>query len=266
MNPYKLHLEKFFSRLLELRHTAARMKTVLLNSVKDFENNSEIKFISGSALIISDWTGALDNRCQRNYHTGISKITFKENYKEEVDNIISQECCLAFAQSFEALERFLKDCVFTKLQKDEKYRKELNIEEEILRENLPGGDKLFKWVKKAGDPFFSKSSKKNNENMKYKELWTILSEVRHAITHSSSIIKCTKVKKTDYHSDVFKEFFCYSSIDEQTVLIRLDYRKLDYLVKGIAEFAFQVFKALCMEENIDWNILGKKNTAHSTKK
>ena len=96
-----------------MRHTVSHIKYVLNSSIKNFENVENIDFINASALAITDWTGPTDRGWDLVNHTGIRKITYKDKYKQEVENIISQECCYAFAQSFEALERFVKDCVFT---------------------------------------------------------------------------------------------------------------------------------------------------------
>jgi hypothetical protein len=254
-NPYKLHLDVLFNRIIELRHTSSLVNTTLTNSIKDVE---EIKtyFFSRSALVISDWTGRTENGWEINYHTGIRKYTFKENYRFEVERIVSQECCYAFAQSFEAIEKFFKDCVRTKIQRVEEYKKHLRSEigDDFLSENLPGGDKLFNLVKKAGDSTFSTFSENNNNKLKFKELWTVLSESRHAITHSKSIIKIAKIKKSDYHFSIFNKFFWFSDNDNLTISIGLDYDRLVKLLDNLSEFAFQVFKSISLNENLVWEI------------
>jgi hypothetical protein len=259
MNPYETHIENLFIRLLELRHTSSHLKSVLNASVKNFEKVEDGRFINASALVISDWTGPTSNGWELNYHTGIRKITFKENYSQEVINIFSQECCYAFAQSFEALERFFKDCIFTKIGHDHDYCKALKIENsaEFQRDEIPGGDKLFVWIRKAGGPLFARYSNSNNVNFNFKVLWTILSQVRHAITHSNSIIKLDKISQTDYHLAVFKDLFQLTTVSTETVHLELDYHGLSQLIDYIAEFGFQVFKILSMKENFHWDILKK---------
>jgi len=259
MNPYETHIENLFIRLLELRHTISHLKSVLNASVKNFEKIEDGGFINASALVISDWTGPTDNGWELNYHTGIRKITFKENYSQEVANIFSEECCYAFAQSFEALERFIKDCIFTKIGHDQDYCNTLKIENpsEFQREEIPSGDKLFVWIRKASNPLFTEYSNSNNVNLNFKVFWTILSQVRHAITHSNSIIKLDKISQTDYHFLVFKDLFQFTTVSTETVHLEIDYHGLSQLIDYVSEFGFQVFKMLSMKENLNWEILIK---------
>ncbi|MFW5891657.1 MAG: hypothetical protein ACOCUI_05510 [bacterium] len=255
MNPYKTYLDKIFNRIIELRHIASHINITLLDSIKNIEKSKKV-FLSGSALVISDWTGPTNNGWEINFHTGIRKTTYKENYINEVDSIISQECCHAFAQSFEALERFIKDCLFAKIQRDSKFKAVLGFpsDDKITRTDLPGGDKLFKYIKKAGDPNFSKFSSTNNSKIKFKEFWAVISQSRHAIIHSNSEISNSKINISKHHLDIFSHFFNSYEPGNQVTLIMLNYRMLDKLLKAISEFAFQIFKALSINENLDWVI------------
>ena len=257
MNPYQEHIEDLFSRILELRHISSLLSSELNDSIEKIETNDKINFISGSFLIISDWTEPLDTKWEINYHTGISKITFKENYKDEVKKIISQECCYAFAQSFEALEKYLKDCVFLRMKLHHEFLEMIKKKypNNHLRENLPGGDRLFDLIKMAFGENFISASRQTEQKIKFKEFWSILSEIRHCVVHSKSIINLSKVNKSEYHKKIFNYFLILTEIDKQSILIELDYHKLDMLLKNISEFAFQIFKLLSIQENLDWRIL-----------
>jgi hypothetical protein len=74
----------------------------------------------------------------------------------------------------------------------------------------------------------------------------ILSEVRHSITHSKSEIN--KSNKTKYHNQIFDFLFTYSVINDELLKIELDFTKFEYLVKKLAEFSFQIYKAISIEE------------------
>jgi hypothetical protein len=78
----------------------------------------------------------------------------------------------------------------------------------------------------------------------------ILSEVRHSITHSKSEINKSKINKTKYHNQIF-DFFTYSVINDELLKIELDFTKFEYLVKKLAEFSFQIYKAISIEENLN---------------
>ena len=119
---------------------------------------------------------------------------------------------------------------------------------------MPGGEKLFRILKKAGGKTFKKFSKQNNKNIKFTELWTVLSETRNSITHSSSKIKKSKLNRSKHHLAIFEYLFNSSEIDESYIFIELDYRKFDKLIKNISEFAFQILKTLSIEEKIEWKV------------
>ncbi|SFN69616.1 hypothetical protein [Salegentibacter flavus] len=239
-NPYENPLIQLFQKIVELRHSSNRINSVLRKDVEKY-TKEEASFFSGSSLIISDWTGNTDNGWELNFHTGVSIKTEKENYAKEVDKIVSRECCLAFAQSFEALETFLKDCV---------YQNFLIHISPIEREEIQGGDNLFKLVKKACGENFIKSSKTNNKNLHFKQFWSTVSESRHAIVHSSCRIKIKKIKKSADHFATFEYLFDYEKLEDETLLIKLDYKQLDKVQKHLSEFAYQVYKILSKEESL----------------
>jgi hypothetical protein len=176
----------------------------------------------------------------------------------EIEKIHSRQLCLLYSQSFESFERFLKDCLFDRLGRDENIRKYVisllpkNQNSSIKRAKMPSGDNLFKALKKAGGESFKDFTSKNNLNIKFKELWTILSEVRHAITHNESMIELKLINKSDHHSDIFNYLFNSKSISDDLLLIELDYEKFEKLIKRFSEFAFQIFKLLSIEENLEW--------------
>ncbi|MGE5942989.1 MAG: hypothetical protein ACM31G_01495, partial [Flavobacteriales bacterium] len=202
-----------------------------------------------SSLIISDWTGKTDNGWELNFHTGISKTT--ENYEKEVDNILSTEFCLAFAQSFEALETFLKD-IF--------HQSSLQEKPPIERDKIPGGENLFKLIKTICGEDFKKSSNRNNKNLRFKQFWSTISESRHAIIHSSRRIKMNRVNKSSDHFAVFNYLFDYDKLEDEILLIKLNYNQLNKVLKHVSEFAYQVYKILSEKEKLEYKL--EKDNAH----
>ena len=116
------------------------------------------------------------------------------------------------------------------------------------------GENLFKLIKKACGPNFEIYSKNNNNNLRFKELWTVLSECRHAITHSQAVINLNKINKTEYHKKIFDYLFLSTVLRDNNITIELDYSSLDHLLKIVSEFAFQIYKLLSQSENLDWEI------------
>ncbi len=263
-NPYKKHLDIFFEKLLYYRHISGRIDKVLKKEIEVYSSEDAIMHFA-SALIISDWTGPTDNGWELNFHTGIFTETTKENYEIEIKSISSRQRCLLYAQSFESFERFLKDCLFDKLERDDEIKEYVisllpkNQNSVISRKNMPGGDKLFDILKKVGGKTFKNFSSNNNIDLKFKELWTILSEVRHAITHEESTVELTTINKSEHHLEIFNFLFDSKKISVDKILIELDFKKFNKLIKRFSEFAFQVFKLISIEEKFEW----KKKTTHN---
>ncbi|CAM4305984.1 RiboL-PSP-HEPN domain-containing protein [Zobellia roscoffensis] len=257
INPYKKHIDQFFEKLLYYRHSSSRIDKVFKKEIELYSaDKATIHF--ASALVISDWTVPTDNGWELNFHTGISTETTKEDYESEIKNISSSQLCLLYAQSFESFERFLKDCLFSRLERDNDIKDYVisllpkNQNSIITREKMPSGDNLFQVLKKAGGETFKIFTLNNNLGIKFKELWTILSEVRHAITHKESTIELTSINKSDHHFNIFNYLFNSKKISDDKVLIELDFKKFEKLIKRFSEFAFQVYKLISIEENLEW--------------
>jgi|GEM_PF-609720 hypothetical protein len=257
INPYKIYLDGFFENLLYFRHISGRIDKVFHKEVKDYSKDKNIISFT-SALVISDWTKPTDNGWEVNFHTGIVTHTSKDNYELEVRKIFSKQLCLLYAQSFEAFERFVKDCLFDKIERDESIREYTisllpkNQQSSIVRGKMPGGGNLFKVLKKGGGETFKNFTEKNNLNIKFSELWTILSEARHSITHMESEIKFELINKTKHHGEIFEFLFNSNQISSNLISIELDYQKFERLIKRFSEFAYQIFKVLSVEEELEW--------------
>ena len=206
-NPNKEFLNQFFEKLLYFRHISGRINKVFEKEINVYtQDKAVVDFLS--ALVISDWTGPTDNGWEINFHTGLIKHTTKENYEEEFRKIYSKQLCLLYAQSYENFERFVKDCLFYRISHDE-FIRDYTIsllpkhqQSSITRKKMPGGEKLFKVLKKSGGDTFKNFSSNNNLNIKFKELWDILSDVRHSITHKEAIIEMELINKTKHHADI----------------------------------------------------------------
>jgi hypothetical protein len=254
VNPYQKYIDDYFQRLLELRHRAYRINTVLREAKKDFEYVKDDEILSASALIISDWSGSEVNPFGRNYHTGVFSRTRGRDYKREIDHILSFQCCSSFAQGYEALEKFLKDLVYLKSQLYNRFYEKVQAKHDrvVSRETLRGGDVLFEFSKLACG-----SSYRELYKVDLKILWSLISDVRHAITHSSSSIKYSKLTSSREKLRLFKQLFRCSRIGKEYVFIEIDYNNLDSLIKVLAEFGFQFFKLISKEDKLDWDILRK---------
>ncbi len=258
-NTYRKYLDQFFEKLLYYRHISGRINKIFEKDIQVYTSEKTLIHLS-SALIISDWTGPTDNGWEKQIHTGIFRETKKENYEIEIQKIFSRQLCLLYAQSFESFERFLKDCLYDRLSRDNEIREYVikklpkNQKASLKREKMPNGDNLFQVLKKAGGKPFVDFSSKNNLNMRYKELWTILAHVRHSVTHNESYIDSNLIYKSNHHYEIFNYLFNSENVSDKLLLVQLDKSKFEILIKRFSEFAFQIFKILSIEEKLSWEI------------
>jgi hypothetical protein len=253
MNLYKKSLDTFFETIIDFKHASNRINRVLLNDVQKY-TAEESKYFSGTSLIIGDWTGPTDNGWKITFHTGIQKSTLKENYATEIESVLSREFGLAFAQCYEAFETFLKDIVYIKILNDKVFKKKLSADISYSRENLKGGENIFKLIKKAGGNRFKKYSKQNNNNLRFSETFKIFSEIRHAVTHSKGILKTSKIPKEKYYELLFEHFLPLNKLENELINLNFNYKIYENLIINLAEFGYQIFKILSEEDNYEWKI------------
>ncbi len=255
-NSYYNDLRLFYERLIVLRHNAYFMNNMMNATLKSYSDVSPEHLISASALVISDITGVTDNGWDINFHTGISKSVFANGFNDEVARLISVECCYVLAQSFEALEKLFKNFVYEKCKLDDFFSEDIKTEKINPQDRVtyPGGESLLKLIRKATKENFNSYSESNNYRLKFSVFWKTISELRHAVTHSQNIIKNEKIFKSNDYTNLARHFASFNPINENESEILLDYKKIDRLIKSIAEFAYQVFKILSIERGFEWKI------------
>jgi hypothetical protein len=252
-NIYRNNLDTFFKTITDFKHSTNRLNKVLLNDIEKYKTEDSI-YSSITGLVIGDWTGETHKGWQLPFHTGVHKVTEKENYPVEINKILLREFSLVYSQSYEALERFLKDCIYSKIINDFEFRNSNGFSENYTREDLKGGEFIYKLIKKAGGKRFDNYSKKNNNNFKFKEIFTVFSEVRHSITHSNAYLKVSKIPNDRYYKKLFEFIFNKNRLEGTEILIQFDIKLLNRVLIFLAEFAFQVYKILSEEDNYKWRI------------
>ena len=252
-NPYKKDLITFFETITELKHNSDRLNKVLLKDAVKYTADGA-RYFSATSLVIGDWTGPTDNGWKLPFHTGVHKLTEKENYAKEVENILSREFGLSFAQAFEAFETLLKNLIHSKIINDELFKNSVTEDNNYDRESLKGGKDIFKLIKKAGGKRFRKYSKQNNNNFRFSETFKVFSEVRHAVTHSQGYIKTSKIPQDNYYNNLFEFFLPFNKLEVEIVLLKFEFKTLDRLLIFISEFGFQIFKILSENDNYEWKI------------
>lgn len=256
MNPYSSPLSEFYENVARYQLLSFHFKNQITDT---FDKFSEIipggpLTVSGLALIIRDWSEVIPDGWARNYHTGTWASITRDRYAEISNEMLSSIFLHSFAQAYELLTRYMKDLVMIKGTSDpsilEYTRK--GTQQTHTRSTLPSGIELYEILAKP-------LGLKPNSTVKYvtlpanlKDLWTVISEVRHAITHSQGLIRPSKVHLSGGHSYLFNTLFPKSASGEDSIQIFLDYDDLAKAIKTIGEFAFQLYKAASISEGLDW--------------
>lgn len=253
-NVLKSHLDKYYDSLIEYKHIASRTNAVLFKDLERYISEDSILHLT-SALILKDWSGETDNGWSYSYPTDSVIYTTKENYTTFINDLISKQFCLMYVQSFEGLERLLKNLLFElsfvdiKLKSAIEYKLKKN--QKFSRNNMPSGDILLEILDELLDLFLYG---KENIQFDLKTSFFILSKTRNSIVHnnytsSKSQIFCSVDKK-----NLFVDLFMYEETDDKNIKIKLDIICFRKLIDFICEFSFQVFKKLCLKYDINWKV------------
>jgi len=216
MNPFDEHLEKLLAHLNFLNG----LLHVLDNHLENFHNlyNQYIEqhkldenaFRTGYTLAIRDLTEWPANGWAVYYPSGNFILEGKE-YINIKETFIHRESSWTISQAYETFETFLKDItacyllihkidndlINVKIEIFNKYLKKqykkispdnFQYWRDFLQRNYNNSIKIFKLLR-AISPNIKNAEKHNNRAIDLTKWFDVTSEVRHAVTHSNSIIK-----------------------------------------------------------------------------
>jgi hypothetical protein len=250
----KNHLDKYYDSLIEYKHVASRINTIFLKDIEKYTLDDSILSL-GSSLILRDWSGMTDNGWSYSYPTDSMIHTNKENYSDFLNDTISKQFCLLYAQSFEGLERLLKDLVFELIDIDLNLKvaveSRLKPDQKLSRNTIPSGDSLSKIINGLFDSF---SYQKDNAKFDLKTSFFILSKTRNNIIHNNYTFSKSEIFCSTDKKNLFIEFFKYDKIDNQMNKIKLDINDFKKLMDFMCGYAFQVFKKLCLKYDLNWKV------------
>lgn len=253
----KKHLDEYYDCLIGFKHSASRLDNVLQKDIEKY-NSEESSLTLSSLQIVKDWSGLTDNGWAYTYPTDSFIQTRKEHYSKYIDEVLSNQFCHLYVQSFEGLERLLKNLIF-ELKDDieitELIKSKLKQNQKLIRINMPGGDKLFEIIdgiigvlefNKGGFIFNSKS------------LFFILSMARNGITHNNSSFLKPEIFCSPDKTGLVIHLFNYEEINNN-IKLSLDLIAFKNLIDFMCDFAFQIFKKICISQEIDWKIYKNMN-------
>lgn len=259
-NELKKYLDEFYDFLIEQKFSAQRIDLFVKNEVNKYSHPEAI-FRTGSSLILTDWSGKTNNNWVYTFPSDSSIEMDKEKYLFYLKKFLSKQLLLMYSQSYEALERLLKNFLFEVASSDNSLQEiiicKLRKNQKYTRETFPSGETLFKLLDGYIDEF---NFKKGIITFDLKVALDILAQTRHKITHNNSRLKKSEIFSTTERTNLFNDLFDFEHTQNSDELfLKLDLNNFINLVNFFTNFSFQIFKKLCIKNQIDWNIYQHMN-------
>jgi hypothetical protein len=261
-------LEYYKGSLFHLANDIEKYTLSLIKNAKD----KDVKFLKGSRLVISDFTGETDNGWEINFTLPTAGyLVNTENYKERNTQLFQVVSSTIVAQSYEALVTFIKEILTFYFENNTQVafetvgkanciwnRNKVNWRETVRKidtgVNYNGLLKIIRIL----SPEFKRAEKNNNTNIDLSSWFDMVSVVRHSIVHSESIIKNNEFNKLNKSKqEILSSFFEVELHSGGSRKLLISKKHATYVIKFMCEYAFQVFKFLSISRELDWNILKK---------
>jgi len=221
MNPLKIEIDDFLSKIASYESLHYQTKTHLTYRIRDVKKQIEttdgLTPHIGTSLIIGDLTGKSDNGWKLNYPTGFQTEINRTEMIESIEKLISKNGMTYFANCYEILESFLFNIIGEFLNMYPSYQKYLKSEslniidkKESLRKYYRSKNnkdllKLLRQISKE----FETAEKNNNSGMNLKDWYSVITNVRHSIVHSLNFIDTKKLSFNKHQLDIFNTFFSH---------------------------------------------------------
>ncbi len=229
--------------------------------------------VAGSRLPISDLSNWPKDGWRRNYPTPHPFAVTGATYRRVFQSALSHNCAWSISQGYEAFETFLYDIAAGYLRANpceadtgklsEFELKEQNEDKSVgsfqywrlfTKSAYTNNRKLLQVLRRLA-PKLRTWEKKNNRGLDLVEWFAVVSEVRHAITHSGGLLKAAKTAKwNEVRYTILRKSFP-GTRRQQGYLIRMSLKSADSMLRLLGEYAFLIFKALSLAGGYEWNIL-----------
>lgn len=277
-NPYEKPCKELFAKLNITFGLLFHLVNHLSNyreSVKQLliQNGFEISdMFAGSALVIRDLTEWPEDNWARYYSTG-NFISYGESYLSNADDLIYREAAWTISQAYEAFETYLKgisasyiyknpdsvnQSLFTKHSKSlinsELKKNSLEYWNKFVRLSYRSGKDALNFLRKEA-PSLSEWEKQNNRNNNLTVWFKIVSEVRHATTHSNLLIDNAKLSSLPNTEVILMNKYFPGIRTKNGYELRITQKSAETALIFFGEYAFLLFKCLSIKNGYNWQAL-----------
>lgn len=273
-NPLFDPLNELFNKIVLSKGIIFQTSSHLEKFYKDYRKSlervrSDLPFpTTGVSLLISDLTGPNQGGWKIPMPTRSTYSVYLDEIEENYEKIIRRSSMLELSHCYEALETFLYDITASYIYnyknsvRDQIKEFELLLYDyKTLRKkvrvlyNSTDNREILKLIRRLS-PQFNMVEINNNEKTNLKDWFKVLSVTRNCITHSNfqfSEREYKKIKDNKPQLTFFQENFTYYE-EQGVIFFNFHKEEVDTNLIRIAEYAFQIFKCLSIEQNLNWNI------------
>jgi len=287
-NPFDEYLDKLLDHLNMLNgflSTLNEQLTNFRNLCNQYIEEGKLeksKLVSGSSLVIRDLTEWPANGWAICYPSG-KFVTQGEEYINMIETLISRESSWTISQAYEAFETFLKDITASYLLLHQ-------VHKDVISQNLSNFNKYLEKQKKGLSsttfqywrdfidrcykantkilellrtiaPDIQKVEKKNNRAIDLTQWFEVATEVRHAVTHSSSLIKNEKMYNWTPNARLLLTNHFHGTYRQGGYILYSTMANAKECLTILAEYAYTIYKNLSELNSYDWyDILLKKRS------
>lgn len=288
MNPFDVYINRLYGHLniligflYVLENQLANFRSMYEQALQD-NKIDKTNPLFGKCLVIRDLSESTENGWPFYYPTGKFILNGQE-YLDIIETLISRESSWTVSQAYESFETFLKDisAYFLFVHQDNEIITDSKItkyDESLLRTKtqLSRTDFLYwrDFVKfcygnnaeilkslRAIAPGIKTVEKANNRSLDLTRWFEVVTEVRHAITHSDSLIKSDRIASWIKDKRELLSKYFPTTINPDGFLLQLKQNNVEECLTFFLEYAHLIYKAISIQDGYDWyDVLLKKRS------
>jgi hypothetical protein len=281
-NPLQESITRLFERLSilngllhHLEHQLRNQEKLIRESYK--KHNLDIEMLFGGArLAIMDISIPLsDGYVKWNLLKAFSARG--EEFLNTSRDIVARESLRALSQAYEAFETFLYDMLGlyfdihnnkVDTNKLNTYKTKKNITHELngfqdwrafAKFAYQQNNDAIKYIRKIS-PDISDVEKKNSRKVNVNEWFSVITEIRHSVTHSEMRLSKSKFNSwSKSKKEILGKIVVYEE-ESDGYKMRTTRKNAEYNMELLAEYAFILFKylSISINEGYDWDIFEHK--------
>ncbi|TMQ31361.1 MAG: hypothetical protein E6K65_01750 [Nitrospirae bacterium] len=276
MNPLRSPLDDLFARLAlinGLLHTFESQQTNFRSLVTaSLERNrfDLTNLATGANLIIRDLTEWPAHGWAGYYPAG-GFIAEGEEYLNLIEVFVQRQSAWSIAQSYEAFETFLFDSTANVMANDKRGESPRRLHMENSEDgNLVPMD-LEGWKVKIRQTYRSKNNCKllkairtmapnleqaevaNNRRLNLRDWYKVITEVRHAVTHSDLLDKNARKNGWSVKEKSLLQSIVAGKLNVDGYALAPSQKNAEKTIQSFAEYSLAIFKSFSIECGYDWS-------------